>query len=172
MSKRGRRGIRIKKIKKNNSKIKNAKSLELDNGLKFRSKLELFTYRKLLEAGIENFSYEKDKFVLMEGFEFPNESIESFETKSKESGKTKYFDDVDHKIRSITYLPDFTCIDHEAKVGWVLEVKGYANDSFPLKWKLFKEWLTKNNYKVNLYKPNNQQNVLKCIELIKNKYYG
>lgn len=169
---RGRRGIRIKKIKKNNSKIKNTKSLELENGLKFRSKLELFTYQKLLGAGIDNFDYEKEKFVLMEAFEFPNESIEAFETKTKDVGKSKYFDDVDHKIRSITYLPDFTCINHETKQGWILEVKGYANDSFPLKWKMFKSWLVKHNYTVTLYKPNNQQNVLKCIELIKNRYYG
>lgn len=171
MSKK-KNGFKVKRVKKNSGKIRNAKSLELENGLKFRSKLELYTYNKLLEAHIKDFSYEKDKFVLMEAVEFPNESIEAFETSKKDIGKMKYFDDVDHKIRSITYLPDFTRIDHEKKEGWVLEVKGYSNDAFPLKWKMFKSWLVKNNYNVTLYKPNNQQNVLKCIELIKNKYYA
>ena len=34
-------------------------------GIKFRSKLELFTYQKLEEAGIKSL-YEKKKFILME----------------------------------------------------------------------------------------------------------
>lgn len=37
---------------------------------------------------------------------------------------------------------------------------------------MFKDYLVRNNYNVDLYKPNNQQNVIKCIELIKSKYYG
>lgn len=123
---------KVTKVTKNSGKIRNAKSLELANGLKFRSKLELYTYNKLLEAHIDDFNYEKDKFILMEAFEFPNESIEAFETNKKDIGKAKYFDDVDHKIRSISYLPDFTCIDHEKKIGWVLEVKGYSNDALNL----------------------------------------
>lgn len=131
MSKK-KNGFKVKRVKKNSGKIRNAKSLELENGLKFRSKLELYTYNKLLEAHIKDFSYEKDKFVLMEAVEFPNESIEAFETSKKDIGKMKYFDDVDHKIRSITYLPDFTRIDHEKKEGWVLEVKGYSNDALNL----------------------------------------
>lgn len=158
-----------------NLKIKNATKLELPNGLKFRSKLELFTYNKLLEAGINNFKYEMDKFVLQEAFEYPYDSIELYETNKKDAnGKkinVKYFDDVDHKIRSMTYLPDFTCIK-EDKSGWILEVKGYATDQFDLKWKLFKKYLINNGYNVKLYKPNNQQNVIKSIEIIKNKYYN
>lgn len=125
---RGRIRTKIKKIKGNNKKIKNAKLLELENGLKFRSKLELFTYQKLLENNIKNFKYEEDKFVLMEGFEFPGESFEAFEKKA-DNGKVKNFDNVDNKIRPITYLPDFTCIDHSSKTGWILEVKGYSNDA-------------------------------------------
>jgi len=130
--KRGKIRSKVTKITKNSSKIRNTKSLELSNGLKFRSKLELYTYNKLLEADINDFKYEKDKFILMEAFEFPNLSIEAFETNKKDIGKAKYFDDVDHKIRSISYLPDFTNIDHEEKTGWVLEVKGYSNDALNL----------------------------------------
>lgn len=164
----------IRKKSSGNSKIKNATKLELPNGLKFRSKLELFTYNKLLEAGISDFRYEMDKFVLQEAFEYPYDSIELYETNKQDgNGKkinVKYFNDVDHKIRSMTYLPDFTCIK-EDKSGWILEVKGYATDQFDLKWKLFKKYLIGNGYTVTLYKPNNQQNVIKTIELIKNKYY-
>ena len=154
-----------------NKKIRNAKAMQLPDGTKFRSKLELFTYQKLLEGGIDDFKYEVDKFILQEAFEYPNESYEAYER--KELGhQVKKFEDVDHKIRSMSYLPDFTRIDPDTKEGWILEVKGFNNDSFPLKWKLFKKHLIDNGYNVTLYKPNNQGNVLKCIELIKQKYYG
>ena len=152
-----------------NKKIRNAKKLEI-NGLKFRSKLEAFTYQKLVENGITDFKYEADKFVLQEAFEYNNESYEAYERKE---GKqyVKNFSDVDHKIRSLTYLPDFTRINPATKTGWILEVKGYNNDAFPIKWKLFKKYLQDNNYDVTLYKPNTQGNVIKCVELIKSRYY-
>lgn len=147
---------------KGNKKIKNAKVLEID-GKRFKSKLELFTYNKLKENNILNFKYEEDKYVLLEGFEFNNSSIEV--------KKDKSFVESTKNIRPITYTPDFTCVD-ENKNGWIIECKGFNNDVFPLKWKWFKDYLTKNNYNVTLYKPNNQQNVIETIELIKEKYYA
>ena len=151
----------LKPKKINKGKIKNATALEA-NGLKFKSKLELFTYNKLVESGITNFKYEETKFQLMEPFTYNNESIEA--------KKDKSYDISTNNIRGITYLPDFTCIN-EDKTGYVIEVKGYSNESFPLKWKWFKKYLVENGYNVILYKPNNQQNVLKTIELIKAKFY-
>ena len=41
--------MKVLKPKRNKGKIKNATSLEV-NGLKFKSKLELFTYNKLVDA--------------------------------------------------------------------------------------------------------------------------
>lgn len=111
-----------------NKKIRNAKMMELPDGTKFRSKLELFTYQKLLEANINDFSYEKDKFILQDAFEFPNESYEAYE-RSQDKAKIKIFGDVDRKIRSMSYLPDFTRINPDTKTGWILEVKGYSNDA-------------------------------------------
>ena len=155
---------------KGNKKVRNATRLEV-GGIKFRSKLEAFTYSKLIEAGITDFDYEKDKFVLQEAFEYPEESFEMYQSK-KDGHMKRYFEDVNHNIRSMTYLPDFTRINHETKLGWILEVKGYATNSFDLKWKLFKKYLVLSGYKATLYKPDNQGNVLKTINLIKNKYYG
>lgn len=148
-------------IKPNKGKIKNATALEV-NGMKFKSKLELFTYNKLLEAGIDNFKYEELKFTLLEAFEFNNSSYEVMKDKS--------FVEATHKIRPITYLPDFSCVDENTKKGWIIECKGFNNDAFPLKWKWFKDHLVNNGYDVVLFKPNNQQNVLKTIELIKQKF--
>ena len=59
--------MKVLKPKRNKGKIKNATSLEV-NGLKFKSKLELFTYNKLVDAGFEDFKYEEVKFQLMEPF--------------------------------------------------------------------------------------------------------
>ncbi len=151
----------MKPKKINNGKIKNATALEA-NGLKFKSKLELFTYNKLVESGIKDFKYEEVKFQLMEPFTYNNDSIEA--------KKDKSFEATTSNIRGITYLPDFTCIT-ENKKGWIIEVKGYANDGFANKWKEFKSHLVSNGYDVTLYKPNNQQNVIKTINLIKEKYY-
>lgn len=153
-----------------NKKVRNATKKELPDGTKFRSKLELFTHQKLLEAGIDDFSYEKDKFILQEAFEFSNDSYEAFE-KTKEGHITRGFNIANNKIRSMSYLPDFTGINPETREGWIIEVKGWATDQFDLKWKLFKQHLVKNGYNVTLFKPNTQGNVLKCIEIIKNKYY-
>lgn len=142
-------------------KIKNATSL-IVNGLTFKSKLELFTYNKLLESGIKDFKYEEDKFTLMEPFEYNNESIEL--------KKDRSFEPITNNIRAITYLPDFTRIN-EDKIGWIIECKGFPNDGWANKWKTFKNYLVKNGYNVTLYKPNNQQNVLKTIDMINNKFY-
>lgn len=161
---------KARKLKKSKGKIKNATKLEY-KGITFKSKLELFTYTKLLEAGIDDFLYEQEKFVLMEPFEFNADSIEMKERTERGTDiKSKVYGPVGNNIRPITYLPDFTCIRAD-KTGYIIEVKGYDNDVFPLKWKFFKEHLVKNGYNLTLYKPNNQGNVLKTIEMIKQRYY-
>ena len=139
-----------------NKKVRNAVS-KVYKGIKFRSKLELFTYKKLEEAGIKAL-YEKKKFVLMEGFRFEQESIEP---SNKRATKGEYINNAD-KVRDITYTPDF--VDPNGK--WIIEVKGFANDVFPLKWKLFKNYLQQQGDPPVLYLPKNQGQVLKTIELI------
>ena len=44
-------------------------------GIKFRSKLELFTYMKLEDAGIKSL-YEKNKYILQQGFRYEAECYE------------------------------------------------------------------------------------------------
>ncbi len=146
-----------------NKKIRNAIPTEID-GIKFRSRIEAFTYCKLLENNIKDFCYECSKFVIADAFIYGNDS---YELNSK--NEFKLFGE---KVRGISYTPDFVCINQDTKTGWVIEVKGFATDGFQLRWKLFKKYLTDNNYNISLYKPTNQGNVLKCIELIKSKYYS
>ena len=98
------------KKKKSNGLVKNATPNEFD-GIKFRSKLETYTYKKLKEAKIDA-EYEKHKFELLPAFNFHGE-----------------------KVRAITYLPDFV------GENFIIECKGFPNDAFPLKEKLFKHLL-------------------------------
>lgn len=152
-------------------KIKNATRLEI-NGITFRSKLEAFTYQKLKENGINDFEYENNKFVLQHAFTFTSRSTESFEKTERSTGtKLKGFGETKPEIREITYLPDFCCIDPFKKTGWIIECKGYSNDAFPIKLKMFKKMLTDQGFNIDYYLPNNQGNVLKSIEAIKTKYY-
>lgn len=96
----------------------------------------------------------------MEGFEFDSDSIEP-STRSITRGQ---FMNNTFKVRNITYTPDF--VDPNGQ--WIIEVKGYANDTFPLKWKLFKNHLQELGGDIPiLYLPKNQGHVLKTIEMIK-----
>lgn len=110
---------------KDRRKVQNAVSLVAD-GRVFKSKLELFTYNKLVESGIKDFAYETEKFTILEGFEFNNDSIEAYE-RTIDGNKVKLYDKAVNNIRPITYLPDFTCITN--KTGWIIECKGYPNDA-------------------------------------------
>ena len=62
----------------------------------------------------------------------------------------------------MTYLPDFVGKD------FIIECKGFGNDAFPLRWKIFKYVLfqQKSNYK--LYLVRNKQEVDQVISTLKN----
>ena len=128
-----------KSTKNVNKKIKNAQPNIYDN-IKFRSKLETYTYKKLKEAQI-NAEYEQHRFELLPAFTF--------------LGK---------KIRPITYLPDF--------VGnnFIIECKGFSNDTWPIREKLFKYKLFITNDTRQFYVVKNQKEVDNCINQIKNDY--
>ena len=104
--------------KKSEGRVKNATPNIVD-GIKFRSKLESYTYKKLKEANIYA-DYEQHRYELLPAFDF--------------SGK---------KIRAITYLPDF--VGHD----FIIECKGFPNEAWPLREKLFK-------YYMNRFLPNHR----------------
>ena len=146
------------KKKYNRGRVKNVQTTKID-GIEFRSRLEAFTYSELKKEGIK-FDYEKEKFILMDKFRYEGVSIE----KRKKKGKL-VFDQALTGIRSTTYLPDFTNL----KDGWIIEVKGMKTDVFNLKWKLFKQYLVKNNLNYELYMPGSKKQILQCIDMIKEK---
>ena len=132
-----------------------AKKISYD-GIKFASGLERYTYMALKKEKLFE-GYENESYQLVESFHFQNESFEK-----QSNGKGEYINRGNKKILGIKYTPDFVGKDY------IIECKGRANESFPLRWKLFKLWLTKNNIGKTLYKPQNQKEVDLKIHMIKN----
>lgn len=131
-----------------------AKKISYD-GINFASGLERYTYMALKKARLFE-GYENEVFQLIDGFSFKNQSYEK-----QSNGKGDYINRGQKKILGIKYTPDFVGKD------FIIECKGRANESFPLRWKLFKLWLTKKNIGKTLYKPQNQKEVDKTMSLIK-----
>jgi len=123
------------------SKIANATPLTY-NKIKFKSKLEVFMYKQLRAAKIK-FDYEKQTFVLIEGFTY--------------MGK---------KLRPITYTPDFVLKDYSV----IIETKGFMTEVFRIKMKLFKWMLSQQKDDRLIYTPRNQKDCLEVIKGIKLKY--
>jgi hypothetical protein len=80
----------------------------------------------------------------------------------EDNGKTGYKDKKTYKVRDITYTPDF--VDPQGR--WIIECKGYANERFPLKWKMFMKLLMERDDPPVLFVPRNQKQVLQTVEMI------
>tara|TARA_S200000501_G_scaffold135114_1_gene127869 strand:- start:1685 stop:2146 length:462 start_codon:yes stop_codon:yes gene_type:complete len=145
--------MRLKRRSKKKGPVQ-AKKISYD-GINFASGLERYTYMALKKAKLFE-GYENEVFQLIKGFNFNNISYEK-----QANGKGEYVDRGQKKILGIKYTPDFVGKDY------IIECKGRANESFPIRWKLFKLWLTKNNIGKTLYKPQNQKEVDRTVDLIK-----
>ena len=128
-----------------------AKKVTYD-GIKFQSGLEVYMYKALKEARIVG-EYEPTSYTLLNGFD-----LESVCFEKQANGKGEYKDRGCKKILPIKYEPDFVGRD------FIIECKGRANESFPLRWKLFKAWITRHSPGIALFKPQNQKD---CDETIK-----
>ena len=128
------------------------------DGITFASGLEKYMYLALKKAKIKA-NYEGETFTLIDGFEFNTTSHER-----QSNGKGEFKDRGNKKILPIKYTPDFV------NEWFIIECKGRANESFPMRWKLFKRMINKQRPYVTLYKPQNQKECDQVIELItKNK---
>ena len=130
-----------------------AKKVSFD-GITFASGLEKYMYQALKKAKIKAL-YEGATFELQKGFMF---NIDSFERQS--NGKGDMVNRGQKKILNIKYTPDFV------SDSFIIECKGRANESFPIRWKMFKKYVKENLPRVTLYKPQNQKECDKVIELI------
>ena len=126
------------------------------DGIKFASGLEAYMYKALKKANIKA-QYEKRSFELQSSFEFNNSSYER-----QSNGKGDMVDRGNKKVLAIKYTPDFE------GTNFVIECKGRANESFPIRWKLFKKHVADNYPNMRLYKPQRQSECDDVINLIKN----
>ena len=130
-----------------------AKKVSFD-GINFASGLEKYMYVALKEAKIKS-EYEGQTYVLQETFQFDTDSYER-----QGNGKGDMINRGRKKILNIKYTPDFV------SDTFIIECKGRANESFPLRWKMFKKHVKEHIPHVTLYKPQNQKECDRVVELI------
>ena len=130
-----------------------AKKVTYD-GINFASGLERYMYMALKKAKLKA-KYEGKTYEIIKGFNFKNVCIAR-----SANGKGDYKNRGNKKILPIRYTPDFIGKD------FIIECKGRANESFPLRWKLFKKYLTDNKLYPRLYKPQNQKECEETVKLI------
>ena len=132
----------------------NSKKITVD-GITFASGLEKYMYQALKKAGITAL-YEGQTFELVESFDFPFKCFERCA-----NGKGVYKNRGNKKILNMKYTPDFV------GKGFIIECKGRANESFPLRWKMFKKLMAERRIgPFTLYKPQNQKECDETVNLI------
>ena len=144
-----------RKIKRKQGPVR-SKKVTVD-GIQFASGLEKYMYLALKEAKIKA-KYEGKTYVLQDSFVFKNKSYEK-----QSNGKGEFKNRGEKKILNIKYTPDFV------STSFIIECKGRANESFPIRWKMFKNYVKEQLKHVILYKPQNQKDCDKVIKLILNK---
>lgn len=143
------------KRKKGSSIVKNRKKSYSFKGKNYKSSLERTMAMLLDSAGIP-FQYEPEKFEVVQGFHFPFKSYER-----QANGKGDMVNRGQKKVHGISYTPDFI------GDGFIIETKGYANETFPMRWKMFKKMLVEGGYdpkNLVIYKP---QKISECEEVVK-----
>ena len=141
--------------KQENKKVKNAHPLEYE-GILFKSQLEKMTFITLKEAGFP-VEYEPQKIVVFKGFK----PTTPFYDKNKATRMLKL---QMNKLIDITYTPDFMFEYNNHLI--IIEAKGFTNDTFPIKKKLFRAWLE--NHPESIYfEVYSKKQVLQAIEIIK-----
>ena len=141
-----------KKYKRKKGPVR-SKKVTFD-GITFASGLEKYMYIALKKAKIRA-DYEGATFVLQDDFKF---EIDSYERQA--NGKGDMVNRGQKKIQSIKYTPDFV------SSSFIIECKGRENESFTMRWKMFKKYVNHKMKHVTLYKPQNQKECDKVIELI------
>tara|TARA_B100000902_G_C27281657_1_gene902111 strand:+ start:1469 stop:1975 length:507 start_codon:yes stop_codon:yes gene_type:complete len=143
----------IKKNRRKKGPVQ-AKKISYD-GIKFASGLERYMYMALKKAKIRA-KYEGETFVLINGFYFNNEVYER-----QANSKGEFTNRGGKRILPIKYTPDFIGDD------FIIETKGRPNESFPIRWKLFKKLVTEQFPGYRLFKPQNQKECDRVIQIIK-----
>lgn len=140
-----------------NKKIINASPLEYD-GISFKSKLEKMAYQTLKEQGFPVL-YEPKKFIIWEGFR-PNVPFYNKDVSTRMLKMDR------KKVIDISYTPDLMFEYNNHLI--IIEMKGFENNTYPLKKKIFRKWL-ESNYPNSIYfEIFTKKQLLQAIDIIKN----
>lgn len=132
-----------------NKKVVNATSVSED-GIAFKSKMERRMYELLRDSGLE-FSYESEKFTVVEGF-YPVSWYKDTEIQRK-------------KQISISYRPDF--VVKGRRTLYVIEVKGFEVEKYLMRRKLFLKFINDSGLSVLFFEVHTARGMKFCIDKIK-----
>lgn len=138
-----------------NKKVVNAQPLEYE-GILFKSKLEKMTFITLKEAGFP-VEYEPQKIIIFKGF---RPTVPFYD----KNNVTRMLALHMKKLIDITYTPDFM-FEYEGHLV-IIECKGFTNDVFPIKKKLFRAWLEDHPESI-YFEIYSKKQLLQAIDIIK-----
>jgi len=145
--------------RKKGKKHVNSKRKTVD-GINFQSTLEAQMYVLLRDAGIK-FGYESKTYETLNPTEYTEECWERARRTSKLMIDRR-------KVTGVKYTPDFIADDE----SWFIECKGRANESFPIRWKLFKNMLLGWKKQPIIFKPMKLSDCQQVIKILLEKGYG
>lgn len=147
--------------KAENKKVINATPTEY-NGIKFKSLIEAMVYKTLLQYGFEP-QYEPITYIIWSGFR-PTIPFYTRNDKTKQQILNL------RKLVDVTYTPDFY-IEYEG-LKIIIEAKGFENDIWPYKFKMFRHLLEQqpDKDKYLIFEIFTKKQLLEAIEIIKS--YG
>ena len=151
-----------------NKKIINATPNQLDS-IKFKSRSEALCYKRLIESGFSP-KYEEESFVLFNTYKLRDSSLLVFIG----DAKSKTLERFDKTLRKSVYTPDFT-FDYK-NFHVIIEIKGFSNDVWPLKRKLFLSNLQAGLYPINktvlFFEIHSIRELVQAIKIIKGEESG
>ena len=104
----------------------------------------------LLKENNFNFQYEPLKITLLEGFQ-PENWLKGDKIYS-------------YKERAVTYTPDFVVYENDCI--YLIEVKGFPNDVYPLKRKLLLKWIEEQSLRYFFMEVHGVSDMRQCIKII------
>lgn len=162
-------------MQRRNKKIRNATVCQTGN-LTFKSQLEKSVYNTLQQLGF-NPQYEPETHTLWDGFDpvtpFYDKESDTQQKKRLEGGdknKSKILVHKKGKITGIRYTPDFYF--KYGKLDVYIETKGFENDVFYIKKKMFRYFLDKRYNDTGqhsiFFEIYTKKQLLQAIEITKN----
>lgn len=152
-----------------NKKVRNA-TVTREGNIKFKSILEKSVYNTLLNNGFEP-EYEPITFTLIDGFTcktpfYDKETDRQF-NKRREKGDRSFRKLVKKRevIQGIRYTPDFHIRYKDLDI--YIEAKGFENDVFYIKKKLFLRYLDMKGVNAVYFEIYSKAQLLQAIEIIK-----